>query len=282
MKNAAKLLIFILGLISAASVVRADEPPRRPPPMPPGDEAPRTMPAPGSNNDVLLQRAYRTKNRHILQFIRDQERRTGREGLLDPDFRAELKGKIELLDSGEGSDSETEARSCPSCDRSRIQFNESEIRRLKALLAQSEQSQHVNPMQSNPMQMQQQPGFGGNFFNTSGSMNQGMTGLFAQILGSMMGGGQQSQGFGHFGNGQNIFRIPQQSYSYGNQWRNNQAPAIAGPAMSSGFNYGQSQAPAIAGSAWNTSPAYSTVTNNHYSLINRNSVTGAPAVLPYR
>lgn len=267
MKNAIRIGALLLVLISAANAARADE-------------VPRVLPA-QVQNDSLLRRAYRTRNRHIMDFIGERERKNGREGLRDPDFRAELKGKLDLLASKEVDSPDTEARFCASCERSRAQFNESEIRSLRALLAASTQNQSFNLMQSqmqaNPFQMQmnQQPfgfqkqlGFDGNFFNTAGSMNQGITGLFPQILRSLMVG-NQNYGYG-YGNqylnfegqyyGNRYFGSP----NHGSQWRFSQAPTIAGPGTSGVYNY---------------AGPYSNITSSHYSLINRSS---APAVLPMR
>lgn len=261
MTNAIKIGALILVLLSAATMANADEPPRRPP-----------------NSDALLQNAYRSKDPHVLQFIRDQERRRGPEGLRDPIFRAELKGKLDLLSFGSEELGTEALPPCPTCSRNRAQFNEREVRRLRELLARSEQNQNFNmqpQMNQDQFGLQQQPGFGGNFFNTNGS-TQGLASIFAQILGNLMGMGQQTQSYNMFG-----FSPP--NYSNNTQW-SLQAPAIAGPAMlSTGQSYGYSQAPAIAGTAWSSNLGYSNIVNRHYSLINNgNYRTNAPAVLPAR
>ncbi|NJL24171.1 MAG: hypothetical protein HC902_02640 [Calothrix sp. SM1_5_4] len=278
MTNAIKIGVLLLALISAASASRADEPPK-------------VLDA-QVQNDSLLQRAYRTRNRHILDFIKECERKNDREGLRDRNFRAELKGKLDLLAMRHLDDLNTEARYCASCERDRAQFNENEIRKLRAMLAASEQnrnyaslqmSMQANPfqMQMNPFEDQQQPGFGGNYFNTAGSMNQGLTGLFSQILGGLLAG-NQSYGAGQYGYGHGFLGGPHYgnrwNQNYRNQWRFNQGPVIAGVP-----SYSYNQIPILAGSAnagtYNYVGPYANVASNHYSLINRSST---PAILPIR
>lgn len=253
-----------------------------------------------SQSDPLVKRAFDSRDKNVMDMVRAQERKNGKEGLKDPQFRRKLKKEIELVLADDESVDDTEGTFCASCreaerrERPRSGLSESEVASVRRLIARGDSNPPATlPTDQNYLRISDNRQYGGGFFNTQGSsdmmlmqmfaslmgqgqMNGGMSYGYGQNMGQMFGGANSGYGQ-NYGFGQNYGY--QQNFGFGQNsgfpsWmtnsRYNQAPAFAGGNY--GLNYGQ--APAFA-----TPVNYSGIISNHSNLINN---SGAPAVIRVR